>query len=238
MSIGQPANGSALDLRAAHEDLTGKAYRVLREMIVTRAFAPGAKVTAEGLAQRLGVSRTTVKGALDQLAAEHLVEVRPQVGTFVRGLTFADVAAVWDARLMIEVFAGRRGVLAATLNQRDEMAGLVDGIEPLVEGEDYREDTYPRAVTFNRRLHQLLVETSGNPYLVELYRQLSARLQIVNFQAHRGFRRADLAQAEHRAILEAYSRRDPEMLAKVLTRHLERSRDTVLRGLANRAEPV
>jgi DNA-binding GntR family transcriptional regulator len=223
-------------LRAKHEDLTEKAYRVLKELVITRAFAPGTKVTAEGLSQRLGVSRTTVKGALDQLAAEGLVEVRPQVGTFVRGLSARDVAALWDARLMVEVFAARRGVVAASEGQRDEVRRLVAAIEPLVEGQDYREDAYAEVVRLNRRLHQLIVETSDNPYLLELYRQLGAQLRIVNFHAHQGFRRADLAQAEHRAIAAAYERRDAELVAETLTRHLERSRDTALAAAAGRAE--
>ncbi len=159
------------------------------------------------------------------------MEVGEEVAVGLAGVDDQAVAEAGHLALGQRPQAGERWA-------RVDQSLRVDGIESLVEGEDDREDTYPRAVTFNRRLHQLLVETSGNPYLVELYRQLSARLQIVNFQAHRGFRRADLAQAEHRAILEAYGRRDPEMLAEVLTRHLERSRDTVLRGLANRAEPV
>lgn len=228
----------AVDLRANHEDLTEKSYRVIKELIVTREFAPGTKLTAEGLAQRFGVSRTTAKGAIDQLAAEGLVDVRPQVGTFVRGLSARDVAALWDARLMVEVFAARRGVLAANDAQRAEVRELVAAMEPTVEGEDYREDAYPEVVRLNRRLHQLIVETSGNPYLLELYRQLGAQLRIVNFHAHQGFRRADIAQAEHRTIAEAYERRDPELIADALTRHLERSRDTAVAAAAGRAGPL
>jgi DNA-binding GntR family transcriptional regulator len=108
------------DLRATHEDLTERTYRTLHDLIVTRAIAPGTKMAAEGLSQRFGVSRTTIKGALDQLAAEGLVVVRPQVGTFVRGLTARDVREIWDVRLMIETHAARTGVHRATDEQRAE----------------------------------------------------------------------------------------------------------------------
>ena len=98
------ANG-VNDVRAGHADLTERTYRTLKELIVTREIPAGGKVTAEGLSQRFGVSRTTVKGAIDQLASEGLVEVRPQVGTFVRGLTAKDVRDAWDVRVMLEVTA-------------------------------------------------------------------------------------------------------------------------------------
>jgi len=229
---------SPLDRRADHADLTEQTYRFLRELIVTRAVGPGAKLTAEGLSHQLGVSRTTVKGALDQLAAEGLVIVRPQVGTFVRGLDGKDVAALWDARLMVEVFAVRLGVVAATDAQRAELAELVAAMEPTVVGQDYREDAYAEVVRINRRLHELVVETSANPYLLEIYRQLSAQLRIVNFRTHQGFRRADLAHAEHRQIAEAYERRDPALAADAMARHLERSRNGAIAAAARQGGPL
>jgi len=222
----------SLDLRAGHEDLTEKTYRVLRDLIVTRAIPPGGKVTAEGLSQRFGVSRTTVKGALDQLASEGLVDVRPQVGTFVRGLTAKDVRALWDVRLMLEVFAVRQGVPAATDAQRAELRAIVDEMAPLVDRSEYREEGYEHSVALNRRLHGLVVETADNSYLVGIYRQLSAHFHIVDFRSRQGLRRADLGQQEHRTIVEAYERRDADLAATTMARHIERSRDVVLQAMA------
>src|SRR5688500_20319799 len=112
------------DLRAGHTDLTERTYRTLKQLIVTREIPAGGKVTAEGLSQRFGVSRTTVKGAIDQLASEGLVEVRPQVGTCVRGLSAKDVRDAWDVRVMLEVTAVRRGGAAATDGQRHGLAAV------------------------------------------------------------------------------------------------------------------
>ena len=224
--------GVSVDLRADHEDLTEKTYRVLRDLIVTRAIPPGGKVTAEGLSQRFGVSRTTVKGALDQLASEGLVDVRPQVGTFVRGLTAEDVRALWDVRLMLEVFAVRQGVPAATDAQRAELRAIVEDMAPLVDRREYREEGYEQSVALNRRLHGLVVETANNSYLLAIYRQLSAHFHIVDFRSRQGLRRADLGQQEHRTIVEAYQRRLPDLAAATMARHVERSRDVVLQAMA------
>src|SRR5439155_17282790 len=98
----------------------------IRDLIVTRAIGPGHKLTADGLSQQFGVSRTTVKTALDQLEGEGLVVVRPQVGTFVRGLTAHDVRSIWDVRVMIETFAAGRGAENANDAQRAELRRLAD----------------------------------------------------------------------------------------------------------------
>jgi DNA-binding GntR family transcriptional regulator len=228
--------GPSASLRASHDDLSAKTYQAIRELLVRRAIGPGHKITAEGLSQRFGVSRTTVKSALDQLAAEGLVVVRPQVGTFVRGLTARDVQAIWDVRVMIETFAAHRGVLAASDSQRAQLCVLVDEMALLVEGDEYRQAEYERSVALNRRFHELIVETVDNPYLLGIYRRLSTHVHIVDYQSRRGLRRAGLADEEHRAIAAAYASRDPELAAKTLARHVERSRDVVLQAMAKLGE--
>jgi DNA-binding GntR family transcriptional regulator len=220
------------DIRASHVDLAARTYQAIRDLILTRALGPGQKVTAEGLSQRFGVSRTTVKSALDQLAVEGLVSVRPQVGTFVRGLTARDVQAIWDARGMIEAFAARQGIRLASPAQRAELRALVAEMAPLVEGDEYRQAEYERSVALNRRFHELVVLTADNPYLLGMYRQLSMHVHIVDYQSRQGLRRASQGLAEHRAIAEAYARADPDLAAATLTRHIERSRDVVLQAMA------
>jgi DNA-binding GntR family transcriptional regulator len=228
------------DLRASHTDLAGKTYRVLRDLIVTRALGPGEKITAEGLAQRFGVSRTTVKTALDQLALEGLVIVRPQVGTFVRGLSARDVHEIWETRALIETYAARRGAPRATEAQRRELHAIVEAMRPLVQQDEYREEHYPRVVELDRRFHELVVETAGNDFLLGLHRQAALHIHTVSYaslRAKRGLRRASAALAEHAAVAEAYEQRDGERAAAVLARHIERSRQVALQAL-DRAEDV
>lgn len=219
-----------LDLRAGHEDLTEKTYRTLRQLIITRAIPPGGKVTADGLSQRFGVSRTTVKGALDQLAAEGLVDVRPQVGTFVRGLTTEDVRSIWDVRVMIETFAARQGVPLASPAFCQQLRATVEAMAPLVDGNEYTEAGYERSVVLNQQIHELIVTSASNPYLLNMHRQLSAHVNIVDMHSRRGLRRAALGLEEHRSVAEAYERGDPDLAVATLTRHIERSRDVVLQA--------
>jgi len=224
-------NSPALDLRAAHAGLTEKTYQALRDLIVSRSLAAGAKMSAETLAQRFGVSRTTVKDAINQLASEGLVVVRPQAGTFVRGLTQRDVHEIWDTRIMIETHAGRRGILSASAEQRRELREVADSMVPLVEGREYDPASYERFVALDRRLHELVVETADNVFLLGLFKQVNVYVHIVNFHSRRGLRRADQGLKEHQAIASAYERADGSLLEATITQHIERSRDVVLKSM-------
>lgn len=63
--------------------LAGKAYEVLEELIVTLQLTPGQVLSEAGLAKQLGIGRTPVREALQQLAREGLVSILPRRGVIV-----------------------------------------------------------------------------------------------------------------------------------------------------------
>ncbi|PXY21318.1 GntR family transcriptional regulator [Prauserella muralis] len=71
----------------------------LRRRILDLTLEPGVSLGENDIAAELGVSRTPVREALILLANEGLVEIYPQVGTFVSRI---DMAAVADAQFIRE----------------------------------------------------------------------------------------------------------------------------------------
>src|SRR2546423_14609976 len=63
--------------------LAERAYRAIREMIVSLELRPGAVIDERGLMERLGIGRTPTREALRRLAQGRLVEGYPRRGTFV-----------------------------------------------------------------------------------------------------------------------------------------------------------
>jgi DNA-binding GntR family transcriptional regulator len=61
-------------------------YGILRQRIVDNTLKPGERISESSLAQEFDISRTPLRAALQQLAADGLVSVRPQVGTLVASL--------------------------------------------------------------------------------------------------------------------------------------------------------
>jgi DNA-binding GntR family transcriptional regulator len=127
----------ALAPEATVEPAAARAYRALERMIVTLDLAPGAIATEGTLIDRVGLGRTPVREALQRLAWEGLVEIRPRAGLAIAPLHAADWLKVIDARRGLEIvlarsaarFAGREAVgffhQAALAMQKAVIAGNV-----------------------------------------------------------------------------------------------------------------
>src|SRR5690606_5751566 len=76
-------------------------YEILRRAIIENRIAPGTPIYEAKLSEALGVSRTPLRSALQQLAKENLIETRPQVGSIV--------APVNEGKILSAVFC--RGAL-------------------------------------------------------------------------------------------------------------------------------
>jgi DNA-binding GntR family transcriptional regulator len=93
---------------AKHEEpATMRAYRALERMIVTLDLAPGSVATEGALIERVELGRTPVREAIQRLAWEGLVEIRPRAGLAVAPLHAADWVKVIDARRGAEVVLAR-----------------------------------------------------------------------------------------------------------------------------------
>src|SRR5690242_13344407 len=93
---------------------TARAYRVLERMIVTLELPPNSIATEGGLIERVGLGRTPVREAIQRLAWEGLIEVRPRAGLAIAPLKAADWVRVLDARSGVEQVLARSAARNAT----------------------------------------------------------------------------------------------------------------------------
>jgi len=91
-----------------------QAYRALERSIVTLALAPGATITEGELIAHTGLGRTPVREAIQRLAWEGLVEIRPRAGLAIARLIAGDWAKVLDARRGVEALLARSAARNAT----------------------------------------------------------------------------------------------------------------------------
>ncbi|MGN6471723.1 MAG: GntR family transcriptional regulator [Rhizobiaceae bacterium] len=91
----------------AFEPTALRAYRALEQMIVTLELAPGSITTEGALIERLGLGRTPVREAVQRLAWEGLLEIRPRAGLAVAPLHAGDWLKVLDARRGVEAVLAR-----------------------------------------------------------------------------------------------------------------------------------
>ncbi len=89
------------------EAAAARAYRALERLIVTLELPPGSVATEGALIERLGLGRTPVREAIQRLAWEGLVDVRPRAGLAIAPLHGADWLRVLDARRGVEIILAR-----------------------------------------------------------------------------------------------------------------------------------
>ncbi len=207
-------------------------FDVLRESILTRVFSPGDRLDMKALASQLGVSGTPVKDAINRLAAEGLIEIRPRSGTFVAEISPDVVAETFQIRRALECLAAESLVDRLTPDLLRRFTRLVEDLERPIKSEADRAEH----VRANTALHALIVEGSGNRRLFEVYTSLTAPLTIARVHSRRrpDTRRLEQEHAEHRAILAAIQARDRERLVRTLGDHIRRAGEALVEDLAAR----
>ena len=197
--------------------------QILRDGITGRLFLPGQRLDVKDLARKLDVSLTPVKDALNRLAADGLIEIRPRRGTFVADLTPEEVAETFEIRAALECLAAEKAMDRLTPQVLDRFRALIADLEKPVSSEKEGIAHEQKNVEF----HNLLVELSGNRKLMEMYRSLKAHIQIVRihyFSRDGWVKRTEKDEkAEHREILEALAGRDKERLIRALRHHIQRA---------------
>jgi DNA-binding GntR family transcriptional regulator len=183
-----------LEPLAAPQTLAAHTRRAVLAAIGDGRLEQGGRYSVAQLAEQLGISRTPVREALLVLEREGRVRFERNKGVRVLETTAADVAEVFELRLLLEVPAAAKA------------CGVVDtaDLRAAVEAHD------------GERFHELIVLAAGNRRLAAIVAGLREAL------AGPAGRDAQEALAEHRAILAAIEAGDADRAAAAMRYHLRR----------------
>jgi len=211
----------------APKSLSQRVLLRLRQAIIDGEFALGAPISEEMVAQSFGVSRTPVREALNQLQAQGLVVIRPQVGSFVFTPSAADISALCSFRIIIEP-------RAAELAYRHDRAATIAAMEQAIA--DMKEAlTGKDNVAYGRgdsALHDAFFAHCNNHYLVESYQLVSGRVAALRTNLSSPIDvRTPASFDEHRRLLRWFERGDLAAFETLLTQHIGNSGKTYARAL-------
>ena len=220
--------------RLQRERAVDGVYKELRQAIVSYRLKPGERLNVDELARMLGVSLTPVRGAIQQLATEGLVEVKPRSGTFVASLTAEDVEETFQIRCALECLAGEEAIGKIDDAAMRRLRELVKSLKRPVRSEEDRR-THDLD---NSELHQIIVRAAGNRRLVEMYEALNAHIKIARVHASDADWPARLReeQAEHEAIVQALEAGDSARVRSAMRKHVYRAKDALVAALRARQE--
>jgi DNA-binding GntR family transcriptional regulator len=195
-------------------DLAGK----LRFEILTERLRPNEKLTEQVICDKYSVSRTPVREALKNLEAEGLIEMIPNRGSFVVGLSKEDIQDLFILRMQSEILAVRWAIERRT---KDEMEAIEESLD-FMRFYTERGDT-KRMRSINSGFHRRIVSASHNRILIEnLYRIQD----YIRYSSHvLPCLETDLPVLliEHTAIYVGFKSNDPEAGAKAMKIHIENS---------------
>lgn len=208
-------------------------YQALRQAIIGSLLRPGERLNVDELAEKLGVSLTPVRSAIQQLATEGLVEIRPRSGTFVALLTVQDVDETFKLRCALECLAAEDAIHRLTTADIRRLKDLLRSLKKPVRNEEDRKN-HERD---NIELHRTIITAAGNRRLEESYESLNAHLKIARIHAGESNwpERLQEEQAEHEAIVAAIEKRDLAALTSALRKHIYRAKDAMIAALSSRA---
>jgi DNA-binding GntR family transcriptional regulator len=208
----------------------------LAEAIQTRIIAgdipAGARLRQEQLAAEYRLSRTPIREALRKLQAEGTVELVPNQGAVVRGITVRDVREGYEVRAELE---GMAAALAATWITDEHLSQLREAEELFRSAiEDTQPGTWGRA---NDQFHEAVQAAAGNERLRrtirDLHRTFPRRLTWGALEADSKLLAENVEQ--HHAVLVAIERRDPDAARDAMRRHVLRAGELIARWVERRA---
>jgi DNA-binding GntR family transcriptional regulator len=211
MAEALPRSESLLQLRRAStaEQVAG----ALRELIVTGGLPPDAHLREATLAGQLGVSRNTVREAIQILVSDGLVTRQLHRGAYVARLTEEDVHDLFRVRRLVELTAinelsgsGRTGSL------HEAIRTLAAAIEA--------DDRYAIAEA-DLEFHRQLVTVMDSERLGALYQGVDAELRLCIARAAPASVDGPTLLRDHKAIVSALERGDAAAASRRLERHLQ-----------------
>ncbi|WP_298959426.1 GntR family transcriptional regulator [uncultured Methylobacterium sp.] len=203
-----------------------RAVQRLRGLIVGGELPAGADLVETDLSAALGISRTPLREALKLLAAEGLIELRPNRSPRVTELRPGDVAALFEAIAGIERATAE---LAAHRMSEADLAGL-RALQTEMEAH-HRAGALAPYFALNHRIHGLIVAGARNAPLRDAHDALHARAELARRRALGRRSRWDESVAEHRAILEALEARNADAAGRLLSEHVTHTGAALLAGL-------
>ncbi|KQV70357.1 GntR family transcriptional regulator [Rhizobium sp. Root1220] len=192
--------------------LESRAADELRSAIIARRYAPGSRLTEMQLSEMLGISRGTVRSALQKLLTEGLVAQRPYAAWEVTGFSAKDVWELYTLRAALEGLAAE---LVA-----DAIARKTLDPKPIVEAFDAlrtaceKFDT-KQADTADFAFHKVIVASCGHRRLLTQYERVDAQIQMLIVVGNEVPDAVTRLVAEHQPLLDVLLSGQPSLAGSV-----------------------
>lgn len=201
--------------------LSDDVYETVKGLIMDSVVEPGTRLNIDALTRELGISQTPIRESLARLESDGLVIKEPLRGYRVSSrLTRAEFEDLFEYRLHIEPWAAGR---AAERAGDDDLARLKAEMLSYTDVPDRPSyESYRAMAAHDQRFHDLVLELSGNETARLSFQRTHCHLHL--FLLYYGGGIATKALREHKAVVTAVRKGNPEEAAAAMRSHIESSR--------------
>lgn len=199
-----------------NETLADRAYKEMKKAILQGMFMPGDPLPEESIASMLGISRTPLRKAINQLAFDGLVELETGKMARVANFTEQDLEHFIRLREVLEVFAAEQAVPFVTDDFLQALEQTRIGQIEAIERKDYY--TY---IELDSQFHVLIAEVTQNPKLKDFVEQISNQLLRFLVLSRTIEESVEQALVEHEQIIQALASRDVVQAGAAMRNHIQ-----------------
>lgn len=194
--------------------LRGRVFHKLRDDILSGKYKEHEELKEVAIGEEMGVSRTPVREAFRQLELEGLIQIIPNKGAFVTGITIKDVKDIYMIRSKLEGLCARWATEHITKEQMEEME------ENVYLTEFHAKKGHMEQIAdLDNRFHDILYEACDSKMLEHLlkdYHNYVLRIRRKTLATDR----ATVSNDEHRMIMEAIRDRDADRAEELANAHM------------------
>ena len=202
----------------SNASLAQQAVESIKELIFNFDLIPGERFSEADLTQRLHISRTPLRQALQQLEQQGFLQVLPKMGWFVAPIDFEAIDELYDFRILLEINA-----IGDLIDH-----GKTDLLEPLNQfwlKEPNAYVTDAKSVGHHDEIfHFSIVASAGNKEILKIYQQLTDRIRLIRRLDFIKSQRIEATYKEHAAVLNAIQSKRKSEAQRLIKAHISQSK--------------
>ena len=195
--------------------MRGRVFHRLREDILSGKYKENDELKEVAIGEELGVSRTPVREAFRQLELEGLIQIVPNKGAYVTGITEKDVRDIYMIRSLLEGLCARWATEHITPEQMAEME------ENIVLSKFHaQKGHYEQLAQLDNRFHEILYEACNSKMLEHPLRDFHEYVLRVRRRTLSEKNRGTKSNEEHEQIMEAIRAKDADRAEALANAHM------------------
>lgn len=205
--------------------LRGRVFHKLRDDILSGKYKEHEELKEVAIGEELGVSRTPVREAFRQLELEGLIQIIPNKGAYVTGITEKDVKDIYMIRSKLEGLCARWATEHITKEQMEQME------ENIYLSKFHAEKGHAEQLTeLDNKFHDILYAASNSKILEHQLRDFHEYVLRVRKRTLSNLSRGTASNLEHEMIMQAIKEKNADKAEQLANMHILKAYENMVRN--------